>query len=347
MTGAEARGMASWIAFAPILFQASRSLRDLGILGMLLDNRSGLTLDEIAEKAELTRYGAAVLLDLAASVGIVNKDGDRFVANRVSRYLEVDEMTRVNMDFVQDVCYAGMADLTEAITTGTPAGLHALGTDEPTIYTALKSLPEPVRKSWFSFDHYYSDASFRSAVKHVVGAGAKRLMDIGGNTGKFARCYLESGDDLRTTIVDLPGQLQDAEDNLSRDGLIERTTLYTHNLLDGEQRLPEGCDGVWLSQVLDCFSEEEILVILRKVVEAVEPGTDVWILEPLWDRQKYAAAEMSLHCTSLYFTALANGNSRFYDLVTMQRLVEASGLEVVEIIDGLGTGHTLMHLRRA
>ena len=46
--------------------------------------------------------------------------------------------------------------------------------------------------------------------------------------------------------------------------------------------------------------------------------------------------------TSLYFTAMANGNSKMYHSDDMIRLVREAGLEVEEIHDGLGQGHSIL-----
>ena len=45
----EARFNAQQIALAPLIFQAARLLRDLGILEALETTRAGLTLEEITE----------------------------------------------------------------------------------------------------------------------------------------------------------------------------------------------------------------------------------------------------------------------------------------------------------
>jgi hypothetical protein len=46
--------------------------------------------------------------------------------------------------------------------------------------------------------------------------------------------------------------------------------------------------------------------------------------------------------TSLYFTVMANGNSKMYHSDDMARLVEQAGMAVEEIHDGLGQGHSIM-----
>ena len=65
-------------------------------------------------------------------------------------------------------------------------------------------------------------------------------------------------------------------------------------------------------------------------------------METLWDRQKYDTAAFCLTMTSLYFTALANGNSKMYHSDDMIRLVNTAGLEVENIYDGLGQGHSII-----
>ena len=64
----EARFEAQKIAFGPLIFQAARLLRDLGILEALRANRSGLTLEEIAGKVDASRYGVVVLLEAGLAV---------------------------------------------------------------------------------------------------------------------------------------------------------------------------------------------------------------------------------------------------------------------------------------
>lgn len=60
----EAITNAQFIAFAPIVFQATKSLRDLGILAMVEDSGiNGVTLEEVYTKLKLSEYGARVLLE--------------------------------------------------------------------------------------------------------------------------------------------------------------------------------------------------------------------------------------------------------------------------------------------
>jgi hypothetical protein len=97
-----------------------------------------------------------------------------------------------------------------------------------------------------------------------------------------------------------------------------------------------------MSQFLDCFSEKEITSILRRCSRALNKNGSVYILEPLWDRQRFKTAAFCLQQTSLYFTTMANGNSQMYRSGTLVDCIEEAGFVVSEWVDDIGLGHTLL-----
>lgn len=341
----QAKSEAQKIAFAPIVFQSARSLRNLGILAALdKAGKTGLDAERIAEQTGVSAYGVKVLLDMAVSAHIVTWEKPNYSLANLGYFLLHDDMTRINMDFTADVCYAAMMHLEDSIKTGKPAGLVELG-DWPTIYPGLSSLPEPARTSWFEFDHYYSDRAFPWLLDYVFATSPARLVDIGGNTGKWTVQCCAHNEQVQVTLVDLPQQLELAMKNIEQAGFAERVTAFPANMLDKEQSLPDQADIWWMSQFLDCFSPLEIISILKKVRERLGENDRVYIIELFWDAQKYEAASYSLNATSLYFTCLANGNSRFYRSDDFIECVEAAGLALEERIDDIGLGHTLLKLK--
>ncbi|USD55671.1 class I SAM-dependent methyltransferase [Vibrio sp. SCSIO 43155] len=341
----EAKTEAQKLSFAPIVFHTARTLRELGILAALDSAGSkGMNAVEIAEKTGVSEYGVKVLLDMAISAHIVLWEKPNYSLANLGFYLLYDGMTQANMDFTADVCYAAMMHLTDAIKEGKPSGLKELG-DWETIYQGLSTLPEQAKQSWFNFDHFYSDRSFPLLLKEVFANKPSHIVDIGGNTGKWAMQCCNHDQDVNITIVDLPQQLEVAMANTKENQLSERITPFPANMLDKAQVLPEHADIWWMSQFLDCFSPIEILNILKKVKAQLREGDTVYILELFWDAQKYAGASYSLNATSLYFTCLANGNSRFYRSDDFLEIVEAAGLVVTERTDNIGLGHTLLKLQ--
>jgi len=340
----QAKTEAQKLSFAPIVFHTARTLRDLGVLAALDQAGSeGLDAVTIAEKTNVSEYGVKVLLDMAISADIVLWQKPNYSLANLGFFLLHDGMTNANMDFTADVCYAAMMHLTEAIVEGKPAGLKELGNWE-TIYQGLSQLPEQAKQSWFKFDHFYSDRSFPILLKEVFKSQPKQIVDIGGNTGKWAMQCCGYDSDVQITIVDLPQQLEMAMQNAEQHGFADRVTPFPANMLDKQQTLPTHADVWWMSQFLDCFSPMEILSILKRVQQQLRQGDTVYILELFWDAQKYDAASYSLNATSLYFTCLANGNSRFYRSDDFLEIIEEAGLKVVERTDNIGLGHTLLKL---
>jgi hypothetical protein len=184
LSARDAQRLAEFIAFGPIVFQVSRLMIKFGILDLLRDSDEGLTISEIAKRTELSEYAAKVLLEASLTIGtvLVDKDTDRFTLSKTGWFLINDPATRVNIDFNHDVNYEGWFHLEEALKEGKPAGLKHFG-PWSTVYEGLSQLPADVQKSWFGFDHFYSDSSFSRGSRSGVCQQAE----------DFARCRRQHG----------------------------------------------------------------------------------------------------------------------------------------------------------
>ncbi|MFO7594397.1 MAG: SAM-dependent methyltransferase, partial [Pseudomonadota bacterium] len=176
------------IAFAPFIFQAVRTLRDLGILQRLEQGGAeGGTAEAIADETGLSLYGVKTLLESGASCGVVDEgENGHFTLSKVGYFLIHDKMTRINMDYNHHVCYQGMFHLDEAIKKEKPVGLKVFGEQWETIYQALPHLPEEVQKSWYAFDHFYSDSAYPEVLPIIFADKPAKMLDIGTNVGKFS-----------------------------------------------------------------------------------------------------------------------------------------------------------------
>lgn len=342
----QAKFDAQKIAFAPIMFQAARALRNLGILEYLLKTkRKGADIDTIAKALKISPYGTKVLLEAGLSLEMVMIKEEKYYITKTGYFILSDELTRVNMDFTHDVNYKGMMYLEDSIVAGKPKGLKVFG-NWKTVYEALAELPKKVRKSWFAFDHYYSDYAFPEVLPHIFKSNPKMILDVGGNTGKFSIYCAQNNEDVHMTILDLPGQVKDAKNNIHKAGLDKRISTHAINLLDNSVPFPKGYDVIWMSQFLDCFSQEEILGLLNRSYDALDENGALYILETYWNKQEFKASTYSLHATSLYFTAIANGNSQMYHSDDMSKLIDKSGLYIDEIVENIGVSHTLFKCKK-
>lgn len=349
MTAYEAISEAQKIAYGPLVFQAVRVMRDMGILDELdRSGQEGRTAAEMADSLGISLYGVETLVESGLSSGVLEQnENDRIVLSKVGHYLLHDEMTRVNMDYNHYICYQGMFHLDEAIAQQKPSGLKVFGEQWNTLYEALPHLPDRVKNSWYAFDHFYSDSAYPEALQIILQRHPKTLVDIGTNIGKFTVLAAGADPDLRITMIDLSDQLQNAIRNVKDAGFEDRVEPLALDLLDSSAPLPQGRDVYWLSQLLSCFGEDEIVSILARARDAMGEDSRLYILETCWDRQDHVAASYSLINTSLYFTCMASGNSKMYSAERLLEYIDRAGLKCSKVHDGLGICHTLFECEKA
>jgi hypothetical protein len=371
ISAADAKFEAQKIAFAPLAFQAVRAMIETGLLAAVSRaGDAGITREGAAEKAGISAYAAGVLLEMALGLRAVGRrvlpegeakeeaEKERFVLKKIGWFLLEDRMTVVNCRFVNDVCYLGAFYLPQSLKNGTPQGLRVFeGRNKnhknhknqwKTIYEALPDLPEPAKQSWFGFDHFYSDSAFSAALPLVFARKPRTLFDLGGNTAKWAVRCCKYDPQVRVTIIDLPGQTALAQENARAAGFAERISVYPWDALDPSLPFPAGAGALWMSQFLDCFSLEEITRILARAACALSPEADVFVLEPLVDAQRFEASSYSLRAVSLYFSCMANGNSRMYRFDELTRAVCRGGFTLHEARHDLGPySHSLLRFRKS
>ncbi len=339
----EAQFEAQKIAFAPIIFQVVRTMRDLGILEIISQNKEGVSIEKISKQSRVSKYGVQVLLETALSADVVKVEDELWNLTKVGYFLYSDKMTNINMDYNHHVNYLGLFNLEKSIKNEKAEGLEVFG-DWDTIYPALSSLPKDAKNSWFNFDHFYSDSGFLKAIDYLKTLNPKSILDIGGNTGKFAFLLEKESENIDITIMDLPQQIKTVKQNIyERDS--KRVSTIEANVLLEETKIPKGFDIIWMSQFLDCFKEEQIVRLLKKIKASMDENTQVCIMEPFWDRQNNETAAFCVINTSPYFTAMANGYSKMFKYSDFEKFLTQAGFEVLEIIDDIGLCQTIIRCK--
>lgn len=342
----EAQRAAEMIAFGPIVFEVSRIMLRWGILALLRDER--LTIDELAARTGRSPYAVKCLMEASLTIGtvLVEPETGQFSLSKTGWFLLNDPAVKVNIDFNHDVNYEGMFRLEEALAEGKPAGLRHFG-DWRTVYEGLSSMPDEARRSWFAFDHFYSDSSFDEALRIVFARRPHILLDVGGNTGRWALRCVGYDDQIRVTIMDLPQQLELMREAVDGHEGADRIDGFATDLLNERNAFPTDrhYDAIWMSQFLDCFDEAQVRGILVRAARIMDDTTTLYIMETLWDRQRFEPAAFCLTQISLYFAAIANGNSKMFHSEDLLRVIDEAGLRVTAIHDNLGQGHSIIEVR--
>lgn len=96
LTALEAKEKAQWIAFAPVVFQTSRILRDSGILKTIERSPDGLSFDEVCNNVELPVYGTRVLMEAGLGIGLLVQRNERYYTTKTAFFILHDTITQVS-----------------------------------------------------------------------------------------------------------------------------------------------------------------------------------------------------------------------------------------------------------
>ena len=107
LSAREAQRLAEFIAWGPVVFQASRIMLKWGIFDLLRDSDGGLTRQEICEQTGYSDYAIKCLLEASLCIGTVLLDvnTNKYSLSKTGWFLINDPATRVNIDFNHDVNY--------------------------------------------------------------------------------------------------------------------------------------------------------------------------------------------------------------------------------------------------
>ena len=152
--------------------------------------------------------------------------------------------------------------------------------------------------------------------------------------------------DVNITMIDLPGQLNKAKANVKAAGFEDRVKGHEIDWLSDNPQIPSDAETIWMSQFLDCFSKEEILKVLKTCVGSMGENSELIIIETFTDRQKFDNAKFILEATSLYFTVIANGNSKMYKATEFKDIAKEAGLQLNEDVE-IGEYHTMFTFSKA
>jgi demethylspheroidene O-methyltransferase len=290
--------------------QITAAMVESGLLAALRERP--LSSEEASTCASLAPPATATLLKAAASLGLVQAIGNRWMlGQRGAALLASPGLTELIAH--HKLLYRDLADPLAMLRGGGGGHLAGLwqygaGADPQAIaaYSKLMAASQPMVAE-------QALAAYRFG-RH------RRMIDLGGGEGAFVAAVARAAPRLRLGLFDLPAVVDRARERLTAEGLIDRVQLHGGSLHSGP--LPTGYDLATLVRVLHDHDDGPVAGILAAAHAALAPGGRLLIVEPMAGDGPPGHAYFGF-----YLAALGSGRPR--TPVELKRMALESGFRRV------------------
>ena len=241
-----------------------------------LSERGGATVEEASEFLELPHRPADLLLAACASLGLLEKTGDRYRNAPVAEeFLVVGKPYYFGglVRFYDQREYPAWHRVVEALRTDKPTAWN------PAAQDSAFDAEDPVMMALF-WEAMYSLSTFtaRALGDAYDFTRHTRLLDVGGGSGAFPIELCRRYPHLSATVFDLPHVCDLAQKKVEESGLSNVLDTRAGDFQD-DQPLPGGYDVILLSMILHDWDEAGNRRLLAKCYEALPPGGALVICE--------------------------------------------------------------------
>jgi len=169
----------------------------------------------------------------------------------------------------------------------------------------------------------------------------KCVMDVAGGPGGLSIQVGRKYPNLRGIIMDLPPVCRVAEEQIEANGLSDRFTTRTADLLKGPY--PSGADVITLSWILHDWSDENCRAILRNCFDALPSKGAILVSETVLNNDSSGTLFGAL--LSLHMLVVCESGAKERSEAEYRSLLKATGFVEVEIMR-LGAPRDLIVARK-
>lgn len=260
------------LAYSHFGFMASKFLLeavDKGIFEAI--GHSNVSLEDICSACSLHPRGVKSLLGVLATMGLLKQRKNLFYLTRKSKkWILKDSADSLYwlMMFDNRVCIKWMEYVGTFLESGKGLQYHETFNEE----------------EWFYYQKAMEAAasvtSREAPSKIPVPAGATTMLDIGGSHGLYSVALCKKHSSLSSTILDLPGAVENAKPILEKYNMGERIVHQAGNVLTDDLGKAT-YDVIIMASVAHHFTAEENKKVAIKAFDALKPGGIFTILEVL------------------------------------------------------------------
>lgn len=286
------------------------------------------TADELQYLTGATPNGLRTLLRACASLGLVGRDGERYLNSpAAAQYLDKRSGRYVGDYFRYQIdrqIYPWLEQLNDALQ----------GKPTTPLYERMASTEEA--ELFSNAQHVGSLGPARLLADRVDASQWSQVLDVAGGSGAFSIALCRREPALRATILDFPAVTVVAQRYVRQAGLQERISTLAGEALATDW--PSGMDAVLMSYLLSAMPVDRFGLVFEKAHRCLKPDGRLVLHDFMLDESRHAPAN-----AALWFLVNAVGGSGHVsfsagDLATLlrnSRFVVQSSEELLPGMTGL------------
>ncbi|OLF19330.1 hypothetical protein BU204_02200 [Actinophytocola xanthii] len=308
----------SWVA------QCCYAVAKLGVPDLLAEGPCSV--DELASRCGADPGALARLLRGMASIGLFRRTAPgTYALTSVTECLRSDVPGSLRQTAILDgeEVFRSFAEILHTVRTGAPAFDIVHG--EP-FYDYLGDN----RAAAATFTEAMDANRLPTTLADCDFSGVDTLVDVGGGSGGLLTAVLTVHPAMRGVLLELPEAVRQAAKRTVEVGLADRVELVEGSFFDA---VPGGGDAYVLARVLHNWTDEEALLILRRVRAAMAPGTRLVVFEQLM-ADEHENPDAASGMVDLLMLVLLEGHDRTEE--HYRRLLAESGFVLDAVHHGVG-----------
>ena len=314
-------------------FQKSRILLtafELGIFTIL--EKSPATSGEVAKQLSTDPRATDRLLNAACALGFLHKNNGSFNNTKESgKFLVKGKPEYMAGLMHMNNLWDTWTTLTDSVRKGSSAYRRP-----------VPSGPQDTNwlESFIGAMHYRGLKQAPEVIAKIDRKEVRRVLDVGGGSGVFAMSFVQTSDDVRATVFDLPDVITITKRYLRQYNLTDKIDTSSGDYLTDE--LPKGYDLVFLSAIIHSNSYKENGLLISKSASSLNPGGQLVIHDLIMNENRTSPSEGAIFALNM-LVGTEKG-----DTYTEKEIIEwfiRAGLVFEKRVDTYG-GNALMTARK-
>lgn len=295
---------------------------EVNLFGLLATG--GRTEPQLRTELNLHPRYARDFLDALALLGVLSKDGDRYLNSELAaRFLDPNRPSYLGgfLELASGLQWTAWGRLTRALRTGEIQVASTSDTGRELFRTSVDDDPERVRRFMAAMDSHSSRIGDELA-RRIDWSGYKTFADIGGARGNLATHIVLGQPHLRGICFDRPASELFFSEHIGAKGLTGQVTFQAGDFFTDP--LPT-VDALIYGHVLHDWDPEARKALIRRAYQALRPGGALIIYDRMIDDQ---LSDPEVLLFSLTFMLTSAGGSEYRVSECVQWLHDAGFAEI-------------------